>query len=200
MYYVIEKDVEVIMRVSKPPEERKREMIDTAMKLFATKGYESTTMSDIARAMNVVPGLCYRYFRSKEDLYHEALTIYAQECSAPMIKIINGKYDSIDEYITAMQNLFRNTDGHEQYHDFFHREGNEIFHWQLEHVMLNIFKPVMTEMLEDMKSRNVINIEDCKNTAAFILHGEMPIINDDSLPTEKKIEIATKFIKKIINN
>ena len=44
------------MRISKDPEVRKREMIDTAMKVFSQKGYEATSMTDLAKEMNVVPG------------------------------------------------------------------------------------------------------------------------------------------------
>ena len=36
------------IRVSKPPEERRQEIMDTAMRVFAEKGYEQTTMRDIA--------------------------------------------------------------------------------------------------------------------------------------------------------
>lgn len=43
------------MRVSKDPEIRKQEIIDVAMQVFAEKGYETTTMKDIAKAADVVP-------------------------------------------------------------------------------------------------------------------------------------------------
>ena len=57
------------MRISKDPEVRRREIIDTAMKVFSQNGYEATSMTDIAKEINVVPGLCYRYFKSKQELY-----------------------------------------------------------------------------------------------------------------------------------
>lgn len=186
------------MRISKAPEERKREMIETAMKLFATKGYESTSMSDIAREMNVVPGLCYRYFKSKEALYHEALNVYAYECVQPMMQVMHQDYDSLEEYITNMHSMFRNLDGKEKYHDFFHREGNEIFHWELEHCIVKLLEPEMTFLLQSMKDRGLIKIEDCKNTAIFIIHGEMPILNDDSIDTEEKLAIVTKLLTKVV--
>ena len=50
------------MRVSKDPEIRKQEIIDVAMQVFAENGYETTTMKDIAKAADVVPGLCYHYY------------------------------------------------------------------------------------------------------------------------------------------
>ena len=54
------------MRISKEPEARKQEILETAMKLFAEKGYEKTSISDIAKEIGVAQGLCYRYFPSKD--------------------------------------------------------------------------------------------------------------------------------------
>ena len=49
-------------RISKPPEVRRQEILDTAMELFAEKGYEDTSMADIARRMGVVQGLLYGFY------------------------------------------------------------------------------------------------------------------------------------------
>ena len=53
------------MRVTKEPEVRKQEILDTALKLFGENGYEKTSITDIAKAIGVAQGLCYRYFPSK---------------------------------------------------------------------------------------------------------------------------------------
>ena len=57
------------MRVTKEPEVRKQEILDTALKLFGENGYEKTSITDIAKAIGVAQGLCYRYFPSKEALF-----------------------------------------------------------------------------------------------------------------------------------
>ena len=36
------------MRIVKEPEERKQEILETAMRLFYEKGYEKTSIADIA--------------------------------------------------------------------------------------------------------------------------------------------------------
>ena len=66
------------MRISKDPAERKQEIIETAMRLFCEKGYEKTSISDIAREMHEAQWLCYRYFPSKEALFDTAVEQYAQ--------------------------------------------------------------------------------------------------------------------------
>lgn len=53
--------------------ETRRRILDTALQLFASKGYEHTTMRDIATLAGCSLGLTYRYFASKEDL---ALELY----------------------------------------------------------------------------------------------------------------------------
>ena len=65
-------------RITKDPTERRQEILDTALKLFWEKGYEKTSMTEIAQAMQVAQGLCYRYFPSKEALFQTAVDQYAQ--------------------------------------------------------------------------------------------------------------------------
>lgn len=49
----------------------RQRILDTALQLFATKGYAETSMRDIATATGCSLGLAYRYFASKEDLVLE---------------------------------------------------------------------------------------------------------------------------------
>jgi AcrR family transcriptional regulator len=49
----------------------RQRILDTALRLFATKGYEGTSMRDIAATAECSLGLAYRYFASKEDMVLE---------------------------------------------------------------------------------------------------------------------------------
>lgn len=50
--------------------ERRNQIIDAALKVFAEKGIEGATNRDIANAAGInSPGLIYHYFDSKEDLF-----------------------------------------------------------------------------------------------------------------------------------
>jgi AcrR family transcriptional regulator len=49
-------------------EATRQRILDAALTLFATKGYEATTMRDIAAAAECSLGLTYRYFVRKEEL------------------------------------------------------------------------------------------------------------------------------------
>ncbi len=49
-------------------ESRREALLDTAAAMFAAKGYDGTSIRDIARAVGMLPGSMYYHFKSKEDL------------------------------------------------------------------------------------------------------------------------------------
>jgi AcrR family transcriptional regulator len=51
-------------------EQRNEEILKAAKKVFFTKGFNDTTMDDIARESELSKGTLYLYFKNKEDLAH----------------------------------------------------------------------------------------------------------------------------------
>jgi TetR/AcrR family transcriptional regulator, fatty acid metabolism regulator protein len=49
-------------------EEKRRRLLDAAVRVFARKGYHSSRVGDIAEEAGVAHGLLYHYFASKEDV------------------------------------------------------------------------------------------------------------------------------------
>ncbi|MBL9027587.1 MAG: TetR/AcrR family transcriptional regulator [Myxococcales bacterium] len=66
--------------------EARQRLYETALRLFAARGYEATTLRDIAKEAEVSPGLLYRYFDSKQAvvmaLYDQLSSRYADEASS----------------------------------------------------------------------------------------------------------------------
>jgi AcrR family transcriptional regulator len=50
---------------------RKKEIIKAAWKSFMEKGYEKTTMREIAERMNATTGILYTYFKTKGEILEE---------------------------------------------------------------------------------------------------------------------------------
>lgn len=55
-------------RTPKVVEDRREQIIDAAMRVFAEKGFGKATNKDIAREAGITAGLIYYYFESKEAL------------------------------------------------------------------------------------------------------------------------------------
>lgn len=69
----------------------RKAIMETALELFATKGFYSTSISQIAKQAGVSKGLMYNYFESKDDLlkailmdaYDEGSQLITEEMKIP---------------------------------------------------------------------------------------------------------------------
>lgn len=61
------------------PRRRQREILDAAARVFHEKGYESTSIQDIADSVGILKGSLYYYIASKEDLLYEIIEGVHQE-------------------------------------------------------------------------------------------------------------------------
>src|SRR5215469_8286426 len=71
-------------------EARRRKVLAAASDLFATKGFDATSMRDIAAAAGLMSGSLYYHFASKEEMY-----IAVQDASVS--KIFDAVQAAIDE-------------------------------------------------------------------------------------------------------
>jgi AcrR family transcriptional regulator len=62
-----------------PAEERRRQILEAAVKVFARLGYAGTGTADIAREAGIGEPTIYRYFANKRDLYVAAISAGAEE-------------------------------------------------------------------------------------------------------------------------
>lgn len=95
------------VRIIKNPEERKQEIIEASLYLFSQKGYEHTTIQDIAKYLNISQGLCYRYFKSKNDLFIATAEFYAQQTMQQIKKPFPEKMNAMDKLNITIQRLFK---------------------------------------------------------------------------------------------
>jgi AcrR family transcriptional regulator len=57
-----------------PAVDKRRQILDAAIRVFARQGFHSTRVSDIADEAGVAYGLVYHYFKSKEEVLNELFT------------------------------------------------------------------------------------------------------------------------------
>jgi AcrR family transcriptional regulator len=67
---------------SNPPRRRHIEVLEAAARVFHEKGYESTSIQDIAEAVGILKGSLYYYIRSKEDLLYEIIKAVHEDALA----------------------------------------------------------------------------------------------------------------------
>ncbi len=93
-------------KVSK--EERKRQIMDMALKLFSKEGFFEVTIADIAKALGMSVGNLYNYFSSKDALAKE-LILYISKVLGSKIREINYKNISSKEKIEEIVKFYFQT-------------------------------------------------------------------------------------------
>lgn len=66
--------------------QRRQQLFAVALRLFAERGYRSTTMDDVAEAAGVTKPLVYQHFSSKRALYLELVDSVARELVAEIAR------------------------------------------------------------------------------------------------------------------
>ena len=76
----------------------KRKIFEAAMKLFAEKGYDATSVEEITATVGVAKGTLYYHFSSKEEIYtflieegmkllHNSIEIKTENLTDPILKL-----------------------------------------------------------------------------------------------------------------
>jgi AcrR family transcriptional regulator len=77
-------------RKKREREARIRTILEAAIELFSEKGYESTTMEEIAKRAELSKGLLYFYFDSKEEIFIKIVE-EAYDRLLPRLRILKGE-------------------------------------------------------------------------------------------------------------
>ncbi len=85
-------------------EKTRAQILDSAVRLFGAKGYNATTMREIASDVGCSLGLAYRYFPSKEEL---VVAMYDNTCAELREFVIGLPRETIAaRYTSTIRNVF----------------------------------------------------------------------------------------------
>ena len=79
-------------------------ILDSALKLFTTKGYFNTSIQDIRRDANISIGAVYHYFSGKEELASALYDSLLEKITADFLAI-RDRYDTAHDQCKAIMAL-----------------------------------------------------------------------------------------------
>ncbi len=178
------------MRIVKDPTERKQEIVDAAVRVFARKGYEKTSISDIAKEIGISQGLCYRYYASKEEIYDAAIDKYASYIVSHNMKRTKVKDLTLKEQILQMSGRMEEYETAEQgesdLYALFHKKENKKMHDELFLRTCEKLVPYFANLLEGAVQRGEIAIADPKASAYFFVYGQLGVLMSREYSEEEK--------------
>ena len=86
-------------RKEREKQQRKEEIVQAAEEVFLSRGFDRSTMDDIAEQAELSKGTLYLYFKSKEDLHmavaHKAVAMLAEEAAG----IEDGEGNALEKLV-----------------------------------------------------------------------------------------------------
>lgn len=188
----------MVVRVTKSPEQRKEELIETAMRLFTTRGYERTAVSDIVREMKVAQGTFYYYFKSKQEILEEM----ARRAIFSLVDSIEEIADS--EEIDAVAKLNRFLDamvrsGYSSHPltDVIHQESNVALHHKLARISISRLVPLLGRILEEGRQAGTFAIEHSDHVARLLLLAVGAMFHDPEVVRDSEsVEKARQTVER----
>ena len=158
-------------RIVKDPEERRKELIDTAERLFITNGYDQTAVSDIMKEVNLSQGAFYYYFESKEDV----LVAILEKNVAVMESTLRQTADrtDLDEAVklNAMFNQFISiTISGKKIHNYIHQEMNAALHKKLIKIRISArIAQILAEVISKGMEKGRFNVARPLETSYLLI-------------------------------
>ena len=107
MAKISKKTTKIKQSPKRPAEERRRQLLAAAQRLFMKKGFRSTSIEDIARQAGLTKGAFYFHFNKKEDILYELLVAMHSEVMETFGVLPDGRSNPTD----LLRILFQKNDG-----------------------------------------------------------------------------------------
>lgn len=184
-------------RTVKHPEERRRELLATAMRLFAEEGYDNVSVRAVARAAGVAPALAYHYFDSKQNLFAAAIEDFSLRCAEGICEVLDNRALTLDEKVEEAFGLVLDHGG-SLYRDFFHAEGTGALHDRLSLGICTVVRPHLAAALElDGRERGVA-VRDADVLAGMLVYGCIGFASASNAPSPAEVQAARRYVDALI--
>jgi AcrR family transcriptional regulator len=138
-----------------PAPDRKKQLLEIAMKLFSEQGFDGTSTREIAEAAGVNEALIFRHFRTKEDLFWAVLSdrVERRGRNRRIRELAKSEGDFREVLVAIAETLLDRTDddaavtrllfysalrNRELSHRFFRTYGQEKFETLADHIRVGI--------------------------------------------------------------
>ena len=179
------------MRIIKEPEVRKSEIIDAAEKLFALKGYEKTTVSDILNTTSIAKGTFYYHFKSKEEVLN-AIIRRRIDAGLERAKAIasHPHLSPVQKIASAIMAQKPQTPAEEEFLPVLHEQSNALFHQKVLTSCVTQLTPVLSAIVEEGIEKGDFSTAFPKESVKLLLTAGLIIFDDEYFPWSREEQAA----------
>jgi AcrR family transcriptional regulator len=142
----------------------KDKIIRTASKLFVEKGFEKTTMEDIANTLGVHKGSLYHHIKSKAGIFYDTLMMSFNEPAKRLEKVVNANTGPEEKFRRLVLVHFKNIEENSLEYQILLNERRHMLDHMQERIIRkkmksyeNYFLKVLKEGVRKQVFRNDLN-------------------------------------------
>ncbi|MFE8702941.1 TetR/AcrR family transcriptional regulator [Cytobacillus sp. FJAT-54145] len=143
--------------------QRKKQILDSALACFSQKGYDVATIDDIVKHSGISKGSIYNYFKSKEEIYIDLLEVSTKNIYDELTVQINKLHTAIDQMKFLFDYLIDQDPSTELQKDYslvkFEFQLSSSRNEELKEVLENSLKDTKMKIIEGILSKGVISGE-----------------------------------------
>lgn len=175
------------MRIVKEAGERKNEILDVAGRLFAQKGYDSTSTNDILEEIGIARGTLYYHFKSKEDIL-DAMIDRMMGQMLMQAKAVAGQNEvpvqrRLTMIIQALQ--IRGGPGDEIMEQI-HKPQNALMHQKIQNRLLTELNPLLTGLIEEGIAQGICQTDYPEEVVEMTLLYANTVFDDLTVHSEEE--------------
>lgn len=175
----VKKESELMVRISKNPDERKNEIIEAAHQMFLANGFEETAVSDIVKKVGVAQGTFYYYFKSKDEILDAIIERIINNILINVEYVVKSQelnaVQKIEEVFKSLMDAALRNEG---LADYVHTDKNIQMHQKISESFIRQLLPEFTRIVEQGVGEKLFDTEYPEETANFIIYGLMCFHDD----------------------
>jgi AcrR family transcriptional regulator len=161
-------------RVTKEADVRRDELLDVALDLCMTVGFEAMSVEQVTRAAGVAKGTFYHYFASKQDLLLQLVDRFGDELLTYLETAMRKVEGDAIERLLALTGLsaawkYERLQSTMTYVPFLYKEENYTLRHKLYSAWMARTRPLLLDIVEQGASEGAFNVADPDATTDIVL-------------------------------
>ena len=156
------------MRIRKDPEVRQTELIDAALELFSSAGYEKTMVADIVKKVGVAKGTFFYYFPTKEAVLEAICTRWATEL-VTSFRLKSRQHTAINKLQIFILQLLLPSQVDAIIDRLWDEKQFNLVYKTWKQQVENVFNSHLTDIIQQGNQEGTMHVKYIKETVAFLL-------------------------------
>ncbi len=161
------------MWISKNAEDRKKDFVEAAARLFAEKGYEKTSIGDIIAAVGVTKGSFYHHYQSKQEVVDDIIAALSEDLVRSVRSAFNENLPASEKLVGIVASVvaFREARRGEYVglYPILSREENHPLARRFQQAVGREVLPMLADVIRQGNAEGVFHVSDESRAAGLIL-------------------------------